>query len=1126
MGVEVQQVERLDSGRLRLSGIRYSTDSLRCSVDKLELPSLHQYLWERFEGGFSDVSRVDAGALDIYLLPAVAINDEHADARPADVVSIVSDLHDTLRGLESWLPPLNLNDLIVRSTQSSVILSAHELSLEDCQLRAVFEQSQLLGSVLLQASLRPDTAWSFYLVHGNVDLELALSFESEETGLDVDFVLQCAEDLASGSVSFVVGERIPERATLKSKHLSISAEDLPILERFDLDTVNFSEVDFIWDEASYAGSLALEAMGARRESVSIPMTGELEISGDFECLRVKLSAKDLFYDPYSVARLDLLGEFQGSVFEIEQMFVQPLAADDGRLLLSGSVDLGNRDLDLDYQVSLASDWLNGLIVPLVVSNSLMTRGYIRGDFEHPLIVGELDPLIVEYAGVTPVTLSGAYRSDVWNRWNVTGTAAAAGAVIDASCIVGITDGVLSLDLNQFTWADPVRPTLNLQAPAHFSYQLAGEFEFPESRFTVQNFRLAGPALDIKINWDPILGLELRLHDVTLQRLAPWVERELPALTIESFELFISELRPLILGSLSLYLDTHALDELASLHLELEADLTPTGLQANAVQLQFVDATILQGQVVVPVIFQLPTTVKQSFWKLLPRGDLAAKLKGSVREDFSKWLFEHVGIQINRADLELNIAGDLEEPIGQLDLKVSSLETSIAGVPVMDQIEILAKAESDQIHVERFSFIVNQSEVSGDLSVSTNDLGRALSGGREELLAWLSGARGRLEFVDWQAEDWLDYLPPIMRRSGRVSGLLTLQPDWDLSGRVSFQQFALRPTESLPAIDLIQGEVDLHDRKFSVRSASAQVGGSPLVFAGWLDASDLKRPLWEFTVSGKNVPLVRTTDMILRSDLALTVSRSNAGETPIVQGDLGLRSSTMLVEFDPLAPNVASGPQLQPPYFSITEPTIADWRFDLHAEGDSFMRVRSPYFRTQLSASFDLSGSFEEPRLIGTVRTVDGELRFPGATMGITSGEAYIEPGRPNELQLNFSGIAQRASYTITMDVTQTLADPYIHFESTPTLSNASIIRLLTTGSTSGGGGGAVGLYLGQGLLGAGGMDEQFSDRLTVDVGEETSRRGRSTVGVRYNLSDDFFLEGGYDVYDAYNLDLIWSLFKR
>ncbi|MGB0744174.1 MAG: hypothetical protein ACPGSB_06580, partial [Opitutales bacterium] len=90
----------------------------------------------------------------------------------------------------------------------------------------------------------------------------------------------------------------------------------------------------------------------------------------------------------------------------------------------------------------------------------------------------------------------------------------------------------------------------------------------------------------------------------------------------------------------------------------------------------------------------------------------------------------------------------------------------------------------------------------------------------------------------------------------------------------------------------------------------------------------------------------------------------------------------------------------------------------------------------------------------------------------------------------------------------------------------SIVRLLSTGSTSGGGAGSVGLYLGRGLLGAGGMNESFADRITIDVGEERTRSGKNTLGVRYDVNDDVYLQSEYDVYDSYNTDLLWTIFEK
>jgi len=291
-------------------------------------------------------------------------------------------------------------------------------------------------------------------------------------------------------------------------------------------------------------------------------------------------------------------------------------------------------------------------------------------------------------------------------------------------------------------------------------------------------------------------------------------------------------------------------------------------------------------------------------------------------------------------------------------------------------------------------------------------------------------------------------------------------------------------------------------------------------------SDWAQPRWFFDVQGEKLPLLRTTEMILRSDVAIRIEARDPTLSPQVAGKLKLRSSTLLVDLDPLAPRLNKGTTLRPPFFNIEDAPLASWRFNLQILGDQFMRVRSPYFRTRLSADFNLTGTFADPLLLGSVRTHDAELHFPGAKFVITEGEALIEASRPNEMQLAFSGIARKGPQVIGIEVSQTLEDPVIQFESTPPMPQADIVRLLATGSATGGGIGNLGLYLGQGMLGAGGVNDRLTDKLTLDVGEATSRSGRKTLGARYEFTPHWSAEGGYDVFDAYNADLIWTIFQR
>lgn len=244
-----------------------------------------------------------------------------------------------------------------------------------------------------------------------------------------------------------------------------------------------------------------------------------------------------------------------------------------------------------------------------------------------------------------------------------------------------------------------------------------------------------------------------------------------------------------------------------------------------------------------------------------------------------------------------------------------------------------------------------------------------------------------------------------------------------------------------------------------------------------------RPRWRFDLDGENVPIIRTTEMILRSDLEIQLVSEDFDLPPLVAGQLNLRAGTLLMDFDPLAPSLAKGARSRPPFFHITEGPFTDWRFDLKVFGDNFMRVRSPYFKAKLSADLYLGGSFALPELTGSVQVNGGVLHFPGAKFALDDGEAFIEPSQPDVMQLKFTGIAQKSTKVIVMEVSNSLADPHVQFQSTPPMSQA-------------------------------------------DIGEDTSRNGGNTLGGRYELSPNWSLEGEYDVYDAYNANVIWSIYKR
>ena len=585
-----------------------------------------------------------------------------------------------------------------------------------------------------------------------------------------------------------------------------------------------------------------------------------------------------------------------------------------------------------------------------------------------------------------------------------------------------------------------------------------------------------------------------------------------------------ELSPYLVGAASFSLRAGQ-DDTWPLGLAAQVTLDREGLGLDQLLGRFNASPILTGQMRLPMKFKMPAD-GQAWYEWGDEVALAGNLKGQTTPELRQWLLDALGIELDQAEVDVKLAGTLTEPEGKFNLMVEAVDYDGAeGVPALRDIQLTGSLGTEQIRVDQLGLAVNQSRVSGSGYVSLAAL-REFSGSESRALdAWLRLGVGTIKLEAWELSNWTPYLPAILRQTGQLDGVLTLQPGGNLEGQLAFKEFGFRPTEDFHALESIQGNLSLSGRILKVDSMSAQLGGSLLSVEGSLDFSQWKVPTWDFRLYGENLPLVRSSKMILRSDLDLRAFYSGGAQAPSLAGQLDLRPSTLLVDFDPLASRVHVGTSSRPPYFSIESPALADWTFDIKLQGYSFMRVRNPYFSVSLSADFTLTETFAEPMLLGSVRVASGELRFPGARMELDQGEAYIEPSQPHTVQLDIHGSAQTASYVVGMEILGSLDAPLVQFQSSPVLTNAQIIRLLATGGFTGGAG-TVGLYLGKGLFGASGLEYSLMDRLKVDVGNEKTRGGNNTVDARYDLSENWYLEGGYDQYDAYNLDLIWSIFRR
>src|SRR5262249_52986361 len=146
---------------------------------------------------------------------------------------------------------------------------------------------------------------------------------------------------------------------------------------------------------------------------------------------------------------------------------------------------------------------------------------------------------------------------------------------------------------------------------------------------------------------------------------------------------------------------------------------------------------------------------------------------------------------------------------------------------------------------------------------------------------------------------------------------------------------------------IDAHLTFRERTLQLEKAKATIGGSTVTLAGqgdlrgqeWLHG---QLPPFAFWVHGTNVPLSRELESIIRSDLDVSITRTN-GAPPLISGSARLRDSYFLSDLADLLPGKVASPSRRPPYFSIDDPFLSNWRLAVKVTGERFLKVRSSLF---------------------------------------------------------------------------------------------------------------------------------------------------------------------------------------
>lgn len=393
-------------------------------------------------------------------------------------------------------------------------------------------------------------------------------------------------------------------------------------------------------------------------------------------------------------------------------------------------------------------------------------------------------------------------------------------------------------------------------------------------------------------------------------------------------------------------------------------------------------------------------------------------------------------------------------------------------------------------------------------------------------------RGELRLPGWRLEPLAGVLPELLQPVGELELRVRLEPGYAVEGTVVVTNAATRTLPNVGALRQIQVLGRLDGEGFTLDRGGFEMGGRPVTLAGGYRWATNATPRFQLDVAGTNLALVRSADTFLRGDARLKLS-GDSWTAGVVTGQVTLRDSLLLRDLRSLVAGSIEQPDTRPPYFSVPDPPLADWRLDVRVGGERFLRVVTPVFRGWVSTGLQLAGTLREPMVVGDVTVPEGRIIFPFGGLEVDQARVSLtreDPYRPR-LQVRASG--RNFGYDLRLDVSGSADSPNLVFGSVPPLTSTQVLLMLSTGDipsqtysySTRGRLQNIGMFIGREFLGQLTGDPE-SDRLTLRSGEEVTDRGQLTYRIEYRLTPKWSLFGAQDRFDTYNGGVIWTIYAK
>lgn len=365
----------------------------------------------------------------------------------------------------------------------------------------------------------------------------------------------------------------------------------------------------------------------------------------------------------------------------------------------------------------------------------------------------------------------------------------------------------------------------------------------------------------------------------------------------------------------------------------------------------------------------------------------------------------------------------------------------------------------------------------------------------------------------------DYIKP----QGLISGRLDVSHG-SIDGFLTGQDIQLRQIRVFPMLQNIHFNFLFEGQRMLVGNASARAGDREIHLAGCLENILDEGISCDLKIFGDDIHFVRSHGVNLLGNLDLSIAASNEGGE--IAGSVLLTHGYWVSDALNLAAEIR---QFFASKMSTPHSLPKKWKLNLEVVGNRCLRLSTTYFRGILSGQLKVQGTCDVPIIYGQVSVADGAILFPFARFRVRSGTITLDPSQV-EPDWDVDAQSRLYGYDLRLHLTGRRKVPLLNFTSSPSLSSAEIIALITSGRAPGydtagsaltNQWSAIGLYFGSGFLG-----EDFVERVRVQVGQDVTESGSGTMEVEYIFDPKRSIIGQYDRFDNYSVDFKVKIYAK